>query len=32
MNLYNLYLENPKEFYKFNKKKKYNYLSHGENF
>lgn len=31
MNLYNLYLENPKEFYKFNKKKKYNYLSNGEN-
>ena len=31
MNLYNLYLENPKEFYKFSKKKKYNYLSYGEN-
>ena len=31
MNLYNLYLEKPNEFYKFSKKKKYSYLSNGEN-
>lgn len=31
MNLYNMYLENPGEFYKLGKKRKYKYLSPGEN-